>query len=213
MLLGEQAARVVGRNGHAVAVQTAVGRWLPADLVILGVGSIAEDGLARQAGLATDNGVLVDEWLRTSDPRISAIGDCASVWDPATGTSRRLESVQNSTDQGTYVAARVLGDVPPYHACRRSGATKVPSSCRWSACARARSTGRPRGAAGFSVLCLQDGLLAGVESVNDSPTHMAARRLLSRVTPTETELEEVDFDVRKLARRAMTIDAVVPGSP
>ena len=214
ILLGEQAARVVGRNGHAVAVQTAVGRWLPADLVILGVGSIAEDGLARQAGLATDNGVLVDEWLRTSDPRISAIGDCASVWDPATGTSRRLESIQNATDQGSYVAARVLGDVPPYHALpsfwSNQGALKLQMV--------RRVPGHDRlvvreGAAGFSVLCLQDGLLAGVESVNDSPTHMAARRLLSRVTPTETELEEVDFDVRKLARRAMTIDAVVPGSP
>jgi 3-phenylpropionate/trans-cinnamate dioxygenase ferredoxin reductase subunit len=214
LLLGDQADRVVGHNGRAVGVLTAAGALLPADLVVLGVGSIAEDGLARQAGLATDDGVLVDEWLLTSDPRISAIGDCASVWDPATGTSRRLESIQNATDQGSYVAARVLGDVARYHALpsfwSNQGALKLQMV--------RRAPGHDRlvvreGDAGFSVLCLQDGLLSGVESVNDSATHMAARRLLSRITPTEIELEEVDFDVRKLARRAMTIDAALPGSP
>ena len=214
LLLGDQADRVVGRNGRAVGVQPAAGGWIPADLVILGVGSIAEDGLARQAGLATDDGVLVDEWLLTSDPRISAIGDCASVWDPATGTSRRLESIQNATDQGSYVAARVLGDVSRYQALpsfwSNQGALKLQMV--------RRAPGHDRlvvreGDAGFSVLCLQDGLLTGVESVNDSAIHMAARRLLSRTTPTEIALEEVDFDVRKLARRAMTVDAALPGSP
>lgn len=213
VLLSEQADRLIGRNGHVAGVQAAVGGWLPADLVVLGVGAVAEDGLARQAGLATDNGVLVNEWLLTSDPRISAIGDCASVWDPATGTSRRLESIQNATDQANYVATRILGDVAPYHA--------VPSFWSNQGALRlqiVRSVpGHDRlvvreGDAGFSVLCLKDGLLTGVESVNDSPVHMAARRLLNRVTPTETELEEVGFDVRKLARRAMTVDAVAPGA-
>ncbi|WP_162251521.1 NAD(P)/FAD-dependent oxidoreductase [Nocardioides sp. Root614] len=214
LLLGDQADRVVGRNGRAVGVQTVAGEWLPADLVVLGVGSIAEDGLARRAGLATDDGVLVDEWLLTSDPRISAIGDCASVGDAATGTSRRLESIQNATDQGSYVAARILGDVPPYHALpsfwSNQGALKLQMVR--SVPGHDRLVVR-QGDAGFSVLCLQDGLLTGVESVNDSAIHMAARRLLSRITPTEIELEEVDFDVRKLARRAMTVDAALPGSP
>jgi 3-phenylpropionate/trans-cinnamate dioxygenase ferredoxin reductase subunit len=195
-------------------VHTAVGRRLPADLVILGVGSIAEDGLARRAGVATDNGVLVDEWLLTSDPRISAIGDCAAARDPATGASQRLESIQNATDQGSYVAARVLGDVAPYRALpsfwSNQGALKLQMV--------RRVPGHDRlvvrqGDVGFSVLCLQGGLLTGVESVNDAQIHIAARRLLSRVTPTETELEEVDLDVRRLARRAMAIDAAVPGSP
>jgi 3-phenylpropionate/trans-cinnamate dioxygenase ferredoxin reductase subunit len=214
LLLGDQAGEVVGRDGHAVGVQTTGARWLPADLVILGVGSVAEDGLARQAGLATKDGVLVDEWLLTSDPRISAIGDCASVWDPATGTSRRLESIQNANDQGRYVAARVLGDVSRYHALpsfwSNQGALKLQMVRRVPGHDRLVIRG---GDAGFSVLCLQDGLLTGVESVNDPATHMAARRLLSRITPTELELEEVDFDVRTLARRAMSIDAAVPGSP
>ena len=214
LLLDDQADRIVGRNGRAVGVQTAAGGWLPADLVVLGVGSVAEDGLARQAGLATADGVLVDEWLLTSDPRISAIGDCASVLDPATGTSRRLESIQNATDQGSYVAARVLGDVPRYHALpsfwSNQGALKLQMVRR--AQGHDRLVVR-KGDAGFSVLCLQDGLLAGVESVNDSAVHMAARRLLTRITPTEIALEEVDFDVRKLARRAMTIDVALSGSP
>jgi 3-phenylpropionate/trans-cinnamate dioxygenase ferredoxin reductase subunit len=130
------------------------------------------------------------------------------------GTSRRVESVQNATDQGNYVAARILGEeVSPYHALpsfwSNQGSLKLQMV--------RRVPGHDRlvvreGDAGFSVLCLQDGLLAGVESVNDAPTQMAARRLLSRVTPTEIELEEVDFDVRTLARRALSVEAVAPGS-
>lgn len=214
LLLGDQAERVVvGRDGQAAEVQAAVGGPIPADLVVLGVGAIAEDGLARKAGLAAGNGVLVDEFLLTSDPRISAIGDCASVWDPATGTSRRLESIQNATDHANYLAARILGDVPPYHAVpsfwSNQGSLKL--QIVRSVPGHDRLVVR-RGDAGFSVLCLKDGLLAGVESINDATVHMAARRLLNRITPTETELEEVDFDVRMLARRAMSADAAVARS-
>jgi 3-phenylpropionate/trans-cinnamate dioxygenase ferredoxin reductase subunit len=67
-----------------------------------------------------------------------------------------------------------------------------------------------RGEAGrFSVFCLRDGRLTAVESVNDPGTHMAARRLLERVTPSEAELNAVDYDVRTLARRVMARETAV----
>lgn len=210
LCLGERASRVVGRYGSVAGVLTASGRLLPADVVVLGVGAVPADGLARQAGLATDNGVLVDQWLTTSDPRITAIGDCAALNDPTTGSVERLQSIQNAVDQGRYVAARILGDKRPYRAVpwfwSNQGSLKLQLVNRGRETDQLVVRGGPRR---FSVLCLRDGLLAAVESVNDLGTHMAARRLLERVTPGEAELVAVDYDLRALARRVLAEEAAV----
>jgi len=204
LCLGECAVEVVGRDGRATGVVTESGRLLPADVVVLGVGATAEDGLARQAGLETDHGVLVDPWLITSDSQISAIGDCAVVHDPETGTRRRLESIQNATDQGHYVAARILGEASPYRAVPWFWSNQGSLKLQLVGLGPQPDRLVVRGASDrFSVFCLRDGLLTAVESVNDPGTHLAARRLMERVMPTEAELVGADFDVRAMARRAM----------
>lgn len=210
LCLGERAARVVGRDGHATGVETESGRLLPADLVVLGLGATAEDGLASAAGLATDNGVLVDPWLTTSDRRITAIGDCAAVRDPLTGTTRRLECIQNATDQGRYVAARILGETRRYHAVPRFWSNQGSLKLQMVNLGQEHDRVVVRGdSARFSVYCLRDGLLTAVESVNDPGTHLAARRLLDRMVPTEAELVDVDYDLRALARRVMSRETAV----
>ncbi len=210
LYLGEHATGVVGSAGHVSGVTTGSGRLLAADLVVLGVGATAEDGLADRAGLATDNGVLVDRWLTTSDPRIIAIGDCAVVCDPRTGTRQRLESIQNATDQGRYAAARILGETRHYGAVPWFWSNQGSLTLQFVNVAREPDQLVVRGAQGrFSVFCLRDGRLTAVESVNDPGTHMAARRLLERVIPTEAELLDVDYDVRALARRAMARETAV----
>jgi 3-phenylpropionate/trans-cinnamate dioxygenase ferredoxin reductase component len=202
--LGECAVEVVGRDGRATGVVTESGRLLPADVVVLGVGATADDGLARQAGLETDRGVLVDPWLITSDSQISAIGDCSVVHDPGTGTRRRLESIQNATDQGRYVAARILGEASPYRAVPWFWSNQGSLKLQLVSLGPQPDRLVVRGSSDrFSVFCLRDGLLAAVESVNDPGTHLAARRLMERVIPTEAELVGADFDVRAMARRAM----------
>jgi 3-phenylpropionate/trans-cinnamate dioxygenase ferredoxin reductase component len=213
---GEHATELVGNAGHVVGVRTGSGQVLPADVVVLGVGATAEDGLAGRAGLATDGGVLVDRWLATSDPRISAIGDCAVVCDSATGTRQRLESIQNATDQGRYAAARILGEKRPYGAVPWFWSNQGSLRLQLVEVAAARTATAEsdrhvvRGDEDrFSVFCLRDGRLTAVESVNDPGTHMAARRLLERVTPSEAELVAVDYDVRALARRAMARETAV----
>lgn len=210
LYMGEQAARVVGRDGRVTGVVTESGRVFPADVVVLGVGAIAEDGLAGQAGLATDDGVLVDRWLTTSDPQIFAIGDCAAVRDPLSGTIQRLESIQNATDQGRYVAARILGETRQYRAVPWFWSNQGSLKLQLIILSAEHDQLVMRGAAGrFSVFCLRDGLLTAVESINDPGTHLAARRLLDRVTPTEAELADVDYDVRALARRLMAGETAV----
>ena len=83
--------REIRGTGKAEAVVLSDGEVLPADLVLVGVGVTAEDALARAAGIECGNGILVDERLVTSDPAISAIGDCAAFPNATLGYVTRLE--------------------------------------------------------------------------------------------------------------------------
>ena len=111
--MGLGVAAIEGRE-RAEAVALTDGEVLSADMVVVAVGVVAEDALARAAGLECANGVVVDEFLRTSDPAISAIGDCADFPHAALGFRTRLESVQNAVDQARCVAARLAGKPKPY---------------------------------------------------------------------------------------------------
>jgi 3-phenylpropionate/trans-cinnamate dioxygenase ferredoxin reductase subunit len=87
---------------------------LPADLVVVAVGVIPDVTLAAEAGLAVADGIVVDEYLRTEDPNIFAIGDCANFPCLHAGRATRLESVQNAVDQARAVAASIVGEGAPY---------------------------------------------------------------------------------------------------
>src|SRR6202012_2419751 len=106
-----------GRDGRAVSVETAAGDVIPAELVLVGIGVIPNTELAAEAGLAVENGIVVDAHLRTSDPAIFAIGDCAAYPQPFAGGLRgRIESVQNAVDHARCVAATLTGKVQHYQA-------------------------------------------------------------------------------------------------
>ena len=80
-----------------------------ADVVVVGVGVLPRTRLAEAAGLAVDNGVLVDEQLRTSDPHVLAIGDIANQWHPVLDRRLRVEHWDNAIHQGKAAAATILG--------------------------------------------------------------------------------------------------------
>lgn len=100
-------------SGRATGVSLADGTRLPADLVVVGVGAQPNVELARDAGLKVDNGVLVDEYLRTSDPDIYAVGDIAAQTHPALGRLR-VEHWANALNQPAAVVATVTGTPTPY---------------------------------------------------------------------------------------------------
>ena len=85
-----------------------------ADLVVVGIGVTPRTGLAQAAGLEVDDGVLVDELMRTSDERVLAIGDIASQLHPALGRRVRVEHWDNAIGQGKAAAATILGAAEPY---------------------------------------------------------------------------------------------------
>ncbi len=106
--LGTGVAEVVGTD-RAEGVRTTDGETISGDLIVIGVGAAPRDELARQAGLAVDNGILVDEFLTTSDPRIYAAGDVANAWHPLLGARLRVEHWDNAIKQGLAAAGTMLG--------------------------------------------------------------------------------------------------------
>ena len=85
-----------------------------ADLVVVGIGILPKSDLAQGAGLEVDDGVVTDEYGRTSDARIFAAGDVTHHWNPLLGRRLRLESWQNAQNQAVAAATTMYGKLTPY---------------------------------------------------------------------------------------------------
>ena len=108
-----QATRIEGRDGKVAAIHFANGGPIACDAVLVGVGVMPNDELARAAGLDCQDGILVDLEARTSDPAIYAIGDCTRRPLPIYRTVGRLESVPNALEQAKQAAAAICGHPAP----------------------------------------------------------------------------------------------------
>jgi 3-phenylpropionate/trans-cinnamate dioxygenase ferredoxin reductase subunit len=115
-IITDAAVESLQGNVAVTGVKLADGTILDADLVVIGVGVVPETELAEQAGLAVDNGIVVDEFARTSDPDIVAAGDCTNHYNPIYNRRLRLESVQNATDQAKTAANTLCGKLESYRA-------------------------------------------------------------------------------------------------
>lgn len=170
-----------------------------ADVVLVAAGVTPEVALAAAAGLEVDRGILVDERLRTSDPQVSAIGDCARFPSPD-GSTVRLESVQNATDHARRLAHDLTGgaEVP----------AEVPSFWSQQGSLRLQVSGIPnqesldvvRGDPAtlrFSVLRFHGNRLRSVESIGHLGEHLAARRILKqRGELTPDQAADPGFDLK-----------------
>jgi 3-phenylpropionate/trans-cinnamate dioxygenase ferredoxin reductase subunit len=95
--------------GRVSSVLLQDGTTLPADTVVVGVGARPNVALAAAAGLAVDNGVVVDQTLRSSDPRIYAAGDVANAYHPLYGVQLRVEHWATALHAGPAAARSMLG--------------------------------------------------------------------------------------------------------
>ncbi len=194
-------AALTGNAGHVTGAELSDGRGLEIDLVIAGIGAFAEDGVARAAGIACGNGIAVDEFGRTSDPNVYAMGDCAEQdWK---GRPIRLESVQNAVDQAENVALNLTGANEPYR----------PKPWFWSDQYDVKlqiagfnagydetitRQGAREGAS--SVWYFASGDLIAVDAVNDAKAYVVAKKLLDGGKPARVRdaISDPAIDIKSL---------------
>ena len=198
--LGVQATSIEGDGSKVTGVSLSDGRHLPADLVVVGVGVLPNVELAAEAGLPVASGIIVNEQLLTSDPNISAVGDCALFASPRFGGSLRLESVQNATDHARCVAARLTGEAKTYDGMpwfwSDQGDDKLQIAGLTTGYDRVVVRGDPAQRS-FSAFCYKSGRLVGIESINRAGDHMFGRRLLAgngSITPEQAA--DTGFDLK-----------------
>ena len=164
------------------SVQCQNGAEYPADLVIIGVGVIPNTELAAQAGLEVENGIVVDEYARTSDEDILAVGDCSSHYNPIYQSQLRLESVQNALDQATVAANTLCGNLKPYSALPWFWSDQYDLKLQIAGLSQGYTDVVIRGdikeSRSFAAFYLQDGKLLAVDAVNRPQEFMLGKRLI-----------------------------------
>ncbi|HET6502162.1 MAG TPA: FAD-dependent oxidoreductase [Amycolatopsis sp.] len=179
IMSGRSVTRLRG-DSSVTGVELSDGTVLPADLVVVGIGVRPNVELAAEAGLAVDNGILVDSGLSTSDPDISAIGDCAAYPSRFAPEPVRLESVQNAVDHARCLADKLTGGSAPYACVPWFWSDQFDAKLQIAGLATGYDRAIVQGEPGaFSVFCFQGDDLRAVESVNRPADHMAARRLFT----------------------------------
>ena len=192
-----------GQAGQVTGVRFADGRVVACDVVLVGVGAIPNDALAKDAGLECVNGVVVDLEARTADRHIFAIGDVSHRPLPLYERQFRLESVPNALEQAKQAAAAIVGRAGPV--------PEVPWFWSDQYDLKLQIAGLPfdtdrivvRGdvaAARFAVFHLKGDLIQAVEAVNAPPEFMAGKQLIAKRTPVSVEkLVDVTVSTKDVA--------------
>ncbi|MFC4017545.1 NAD(P)/FAD-dependent oxidoreductase [Micromonospora sp. GCM10011542] len=166
--LGEGVAALHGGR-RVEEVLTTAGTRVGADLVVAGVGATPRTRLAAEAGLSVDDGVVTDEYLRTSHPNVYAAGDVARAWHPVFGARVRVEHWANALNQGPAAAANMLDAREPYTRVPYFFSDQYDLGMEYSGYCpdwdQVVFRGDP-GAGGFIAFWLRDGVVAAAMNAN-----------------------------------------------
>jgi 3-phenylpropionate/trans-cinnamate dioxygenase ferredoxin reductase component len=168
---------------RATGVRLTDGEVIPAELVIVGIGIIPAVQPLIDAGAKGNNGVLVDQFCRTSLPDIFAIGDCAAHPNEfSEGAVIRIESVQNATDQATVVSKAICGDPQPYAAVPWFWSNQYDLRLQTVGLSSGHEStvlrGHPDNRA-FSVIYLRRGRVIALDCVNATRDYVQGRALVA----------------------------------
>lgn len=164
------------------------GRSFSADIALVGIGVLPNVELASDAGLACDDGIVVDDCARTGDADIFAAGDCTRHVG-RDGQLVRLESVQNAIDQAKHAALAMLGSPVPYREVPWFWSDQYDLKLQIAGLAQESDELVLRGAPEsrkFAVFHLRHGSVAAVEAVNSAPEYIMGRKLITEgaaITP------------------------------
>ncbi|RZO72683.1 MAG: ferredoxin reductase [OM182 bacterium] len=171
-----------------------------ADIVIVGIGVVPNVELAEAAGLRCENGIVVDEHCRTSDPHIFAAGDCSNHPNPLLGRRLRLESVPNAMEQARVSVANMLGDPKTYAAVPWFWSDQYELKLQmvgFSADGDSEVLRGDMASNQFAIFYLKAGTVVAADAVNSPKEFMICKQLIGKgVNP--DDLKNTDFDLRGL---------------
>ncbi len=197
-------AQVTGLLGSPTVdrVQLADGEELPADVVIVGIGLIPNTELAAEAGLDVDNGIVVDEFGRSSDPDILAAGDCTNHPNRFYGRRIRLESVNNALEQARTVSATIMGEESPYDSVPWFWSDQYDLKLQMVGLSEGYERCVLRGdmaSRRFALFYLKDGVIIAADTVSDPKDFMVAKKLVAaRVQASAEQLADTTVPLSEL---------------
>jgi 3-phenylpropionate/trans-cinnamate dioxygenase ferredoxin reductase subunit len=168
-------------NESIEKVELSDGSSIAADLVLIGIGVVPNVELAVAAGLNVDNGILVDEYCKTSAPNIYAVGDCTSHPNHLLGRQLRLESVHNALEQAKTAASNICGEELKYSQVPWFWSDQYDLKLQIAGISQGFDATVIRGNVAeraFSCLYLKDGQLIAIDSINAPRDFMQSKALI-----------------------------------
>ena len=199
---GVQVADLEVTGDAVTAVLCADGSRLAADLVVVGIGLLANTELAAEAGLQVDNGILVDEHAQTSDPHIYAAGDCTNHPNALLGRRLRLESVPNALEQSRVAAANMAGKAKTYASVPWFWSDQYELKLKMVGLAEGFERLVLRGdpaTDSFSAFYLKGDKVLAADTVNRPQDFIAAKRLVAEgIAVTDAQLADNSRPLKEL---------------
>ncbi|MBS1089913.1 NAD(P)/FAD-dependent oxidoreductase [Gluconobacter wancherniae] len=203
LILGTRMRHLCDEAGKVTGVELEDGRRIDADLVILGLGIVPNQEIARDAGIECNDGILVDRCCQTSMAHVYAIGDCARTNFGDDSPSMRLECVQNANDQGRVAASAILDAPKPYYPVLSFWSDQLGLKLQTAGIVgegvRHVQRGDMEGAKASLFHFDTDYNLCAVETINAPAIHMQAKKILALSEKFDVaRLESANFDLKIL---------------
>ncbi len=193
---------IVG-DDRVQAVRLKNGDQIPADFVVIGIGVLPNTELAEKSGLEVNNGIVVDDHCRTSDPNIFSIGDCTMHPNRLLGRSLRLESVHNALEQAKTAAANLLGEDVSYAQVPWFWSDQYDLKLQIAGLSQGYDEAITRGdpaTRSFACCYLRQGQLIAVDAVNSPRDFMQAKALIAAGSrPDKKKLGDATIALKEFA--------------
>ena len=184
-------------------VLTKAGRRISCDFAVVGVGIEPTVDLVAQTGINTENGILVDEWCRTSMDEVYAAGDVANHYHPVFKRRMRVEHWQNAIKQGSAAARNMLDRARPYDEVHWFWSDQYDVNLQYAGAHAAWDRLVVRGSLGdrrFLAFYLKDGLIEAVVALNRGRDLRRSMPLIkARMVVDPAQLQDEGIDLRTLA--------------
>ncbi|MFC9553446.1 NAD(P)/FAD-dependent oxidoreductase [Rhodococcus sp. NPDC056960] len=186
ILTGAEVREITGTAGRVGGVTLGDGTDIPCDLVLVGVGAIPNDALARESGLECLAGIVVDGSARTSDPHVLAIGDVTYRLHDTLGKMVRLESIPSAVEQAKQAAAVIMNAPLPPHEVPWFWSDQFDLKMKMAGMVGPDTRAVLRGDASDTSFALfhldSDGIPVAVETVNAASEFMAGKKFIGNRT-------------------------------